>query len=151
MQSKCHMSTDSSPACLSSLVGQWVLCFLRSQVLLLDPFHPAQQIRLTQHSIWSDLESCNPAERIQNSSLFKCVSHFLSKHSWETHPTLWIKNSKLHYQFRLHTADIHSSTATFATTLLINSAHLVSFHSTFTAIASRTLMDYSVLHHIRSI
>lgn len=44
-QRECHMTTDSSPACLSSRVGQWVLCSLRSQVPLLGPFPPAHQTR----------------------------------------------------------------------------------------------------------
>lgn len=41
----------ASPACLSSLVGLWVLGFLRFQVLPLDPFHPAQQIRFNVSQI----------------------------------------------------------------------------------------------------
>lgn len=93
-----------------------------------------------QRSIWS--ESCNFAEQIQN-SLFECISHFLSKHSWETHCTLWIKNSKL-YKFRLDTAyNVFTIVLllSFATTPPINSAYLVAFYSTLTAITSRTLME----------
>lgn len=39
----CACTTGASPACLSFLVGLWVLYFLRFQVLPLDPFHPAQK------------------------------------------------------------------------------------------------------------
>lgn len=39
----CVCMTGASPACLSFLVGLWVLDFLQFQVLPLDPFHPAQQ------------------------------------------------------------------------------------------------------------
>lgn len=39
----CVCTTGASPACLSFLVGLWVLDFLQFQVLPLDPFHPAQQ------------------------------------------------------------------------------------------------------------
>ena len=39
----CVCTTGASPACLSFLVGLWVLYFLRFQVPPLGPFHPAQK------------------------------------------------------------------------------------------------------------
>lgn len=44
-----HKLIDSSPVCLSCRVGLWAPCFLRFQVLPLDPFRPAQQIRSTEY------------------------------------------------------------------------------------------------------
>lgn len=55
-----------------------------------SPFGPISPCATNQINVQFGRESCNFAEQIQN-SLFECVSHFLSKHSWETHSTLWIK------------------------------------------------------------
>lgn len=79
--------------------------------------------------------------KFRNSFLFCCVSHFLSKHSWEAHSTLQIKNDKQFSEYIHFSTLIHKSP-------LINFAHLVAFHSTLTTITSRALTEQITTCHI---
>lgn len=73
-------------------------------------------------------------------------SHFLSKHSWETHRTLRTKTSKLNTsEYTLCTVVLLVVQVVlllnFSTGLLIHSAYLVAFFSMIAVIPPRTLMD----------